>query len=436
MIENKILNLIPKYYFIAAIGWVSRIASALSKIIAIPIVFGYLGSDLYAAFILIVGLSSWFSIIDFGVGKSLQNYLSAAHVQGENSNALLGNTVILLMLLSIVSIGFYSVIAYPLQYLLLHNIAYDVARYQWYILLVVGNIYILTSLLNISFNVFFAEFRAHWTYIYQFLQAVSSVIAVFLVRYFYLGDNRFFVVLLFWAGAPFLIAIIAYLHSFPLRKIFSTYNFAIIKSILIRGIKFWGFSIGTVANIGLTYLIMSQTLAPNEITIYYILERLFNVVFFIYQAVLAVIWPKLSEMFANQLNKEANKMLLRNLWLGVLSIVISTFLILTAKNNILELLVSTKGALFVSGIAIILFGLYYILKVFVETYTVGLQSQNRLKIFWIYLPFQIFIGVTAMYFLSVHYGMNGILLGLILSTLLTANIVLPLVYYKNQRLVI
>ena len=75
--------------------------------------------------------------------------------------------------------------------------------------------------------------------------------------------------------------------------------------------------------------------------------------------------------------------------------------------------------------------MYYIIRVISDTYTMFLQSANVLKIFWIYTPIQAVICITAQYFLSLKYGVNGIVLGLILAFALTS---LWAYTYKSYKL--
>lgn len=81
-------------------------------------------------------------------------------------------------------------------------------------------------------------------------------------------------------------------------------------------------------------------------------------------------------------------------------------------------------------IIFILFGLYYVVRFFSDTFSTFLSSVNALKIFWIYMPIQAAISIAAQYFLSLKYGINGILLGLTIAFLLTSCIALPYKAFK------
>lgn len=422
---------IPNCYYFTGIGWLSRIISALSKVIAINIVLGYLGTDSYAAFVLINGLLAWFLLMDFGLSKSLQNAISALRVNGEDLQILMSNAVILIWILIAVTLLIYSAIAYPFQRILLQHVARGIAEHQWYLLLVIGNIYIVVAILNVAFSVFFAEFRSYWVYIYQMIGAVGSVVAAIVIRLVYGGENRLFVMSLAWVLPLLVTAVVAYIHALPHKDIFCNFDFSIIKPLLVRSLKFWVYFVGSTLVLSSNYLIMSQTLSTHDITIFSILDRGFNVIYFVYLALLAVIWPELTELFSKQKWQQANKVLVKNMLVGMGAIVLCTVFFMFARHFIVMILAPGKD-LVLPVFVIALFGVYCILRIFADTYAVGLQSQNRLKIFIIYLPFQAVLGVIGMYYLSKYFAVSGILFGLSIASLLTANWILPYVYKRTR----
>jgi len=82
---------------------------------------------------------------------------------------------------------------------------------------------------------------------------------------------------------------------------------------------------------------------------------------------------------------------------------------------------------------IALFGFYYCIRIWTDTYSMLLQSMSKLKIFWIYVPIQGIISFTAQYLCAIKFGLNGIIIGLITSFLFTAVWVLPLAYTVISR---
>jgi O-antigen/teichoic acid export membrane protein len=177
---------------------------------------------------------------------------------------------------------------------------------------------------------------------------------------------------------------------------------------------------------------MTQTLRPVDITIYNILFKGFDFVFFIYNAVLSVMWPELTELFAQKKFAYADKIVRKNIIIGVGLVATCTLLVLLIRNPIM-LIIAPKMGLTLPISGIILFGLYYIIRVWADTYAVVLQSQNYLRIFWIITPLQAVISASGMYYLSLRLGVNGILIGLIISFLFTAVWILPMVYRQKKH---
>jgi hypothetical protein len=82
----------------------------------------------------------------------------------------------------------------------------------------------------------------------------------------------------------------------------------------------------------------------------------------------------------------------------------------------------------------ILLVFYFVARIICDTCAVFLQSFNALKIFLKYQPIQLVICIFAQYFLSIKYGINGIIMGLFLCYALTATWYLPYKMYKVLKI--
>ena len=79
-----------------------------------------------------------------------------------------------------------------------------------------------------------------------------------------------------------------------------------------------------------------------------------------------------------------------------------------------------KHALSVSLTTISIFGFYLLIRIYSDTYAMVLQSLNKTNPLWIITPIQAMIGFLCQWNLANRYGINGILMGLCLSFILTA----------------
>ena len=74
---------IPPHLFVAGSGWVGRLVSAATGIFMIRFLTQSLGTQQYAAYAIFGGLLGWFSLVDMGLGPSLQNHISERRAKGE-----------------------------------------------------------------------------------------------------------------------------------------------------------------------------------------------------------------------------------------------------------------------------------------------------------------------------------------------------------------
>lgn len=423
-----------KYYLVAASGWGSRLISGFAQIISISIVLSYLGSDLYAVFAVVIGLQSWFALADLGIGSSLQNYISEARVNNQSTNQLLSNaSLIIFALLTLFSVLF-ILISPLLQYALFHKIAANLAFSQFYILATSGVLQIITALLSISYRVFFAEQRGYLSYLYQAIGPIFSVLAIWLIKYINVSsDSRLFLILLCWIVPQLIITATGFIHTFPVKGIFRNFNSQIVKQLMKRGIKFSGFALFAALTLALDYVVMTQTLNTKEIVIYNILFKGFSFIYFIYSAVLTAVWPEMAEMFLKKEWQKATKTLYKNIILGIAFIIICTLLFIFARHFIITIL-APKQSILLPFAAICFFGIYYIIRIWTDTFATALRSYNYLKVFLFVIPFQALLSISGMLYFSKHYGLNGIIFGLSLSFLLTVAWILPLCYYKTRKI--
>ncbi len=82
---------------------------------------------------------------------------------------------------------------------------------------------------------------------------------------------------------------------------------------------------------------------------------------------------------------------------------------------------------------IFLFGAYYLIKVWTETFSITLQSRNQTKVLMYALPLQACLNIIFMFTLGYYFKLNGILFSLILCNLLTSAHMLPFAHYKSLK---
>lgn len=427
------LQKIPSHYIVAVSGWLSRLVVGASQIYSVSIVLGYLGVRLYAVFAIILGLQGWFLLADYGLGASLQNYISEARANNKDIKFLLINSAAIIMGLLLVTSVVFILLSPIIQYYLLRKIAPELASSQYHTVLSIGLICIATTLFGVAYRVLFAIHKGYWVYFYQGIGSIISVAAILFIKYLNINDNRLFIIFLGWLLPPLMISLLSYSQIFIQKTMLKYLDIKLIKQLLVRGFKFWSFAVANALTVYIDYIVMAQTLGETDITIYNILSKGFGVIFFAYDALLTASWPILSELFIKKRWNSIEQVLNKNIYIGIFFVIIFTATFVFARSFVMSILASGKNIQLPIA-TIILFGIYAMIRIHTYAYSMALQSQNCIKVFWVCVPIQATLNAIGMFFFSSRIGVNGILLGLIMSFILTASWALPFTYYKRKKL--
>jgi O-antigen/teichoic acid export membrane protein len=420
----------PRHLVIAASAWIAKIITALISIISVRTLLLYLGEKRYAIYVVVYSLVGWFSLCDLGIGSALQNFISECRAKNESYSKYLRAALQVTITLCIVFIIVLLFISVFIQKILLNKYFYINEIQTINIIGIIGVILILSVLLNIVYRVYYA---LHKGYISNICPAMSMIVSVFLIvlcnRYFPIRKSILTALLIFTIP-QLMIAIIPFMKIFKSEtKNISNFDFSVIKELMTRAFKFSGLAIMAALTMGIDYIIMSQTSDAAGITEYNILNKFFTLFIFVHSAVLMAAYPIFSELSIKLQFSVIKNMLGKYIFFGFIIIISGTFLLYAFSNDIIGILTPNVN-IKPTTISFILFAILYISRVWSDTFATFLQSANVLKIFWIYMPFQALISITVQYLLSIKYGINGILLGLIISFLLTSCWILPYKTYK------
>ncbi|WP_258034170.1 MATE family efflux transporter [Pectobacterium odoriferum] len=174
---------------------------------------------------------------------------------------------------------------------------------------------------------------------------------------------------------------------------------------------------------------MSQKLSTADIIKYSVLMKIFSLAFFIYSALLQALWPVCTELCVNKKWRELNKIVMLNIVIGSLVIIVFTAIIFFLKDEIIPL-ISSKIDLSINYSIFLMFGVYFIIRVWCDSFAMLLQSMNYLKPLLYLVPIQAVVGFSSQWFFAEEYGIVGMLSGLSLSFVATVFWGLPYYYYK------
>ena len=425
-----LLNKIPTHIKVAMSAWISRIGIAIIQIFTIRTLISYLGEEKYAVYVILYSLLAWCNLAECGIGSSLQNYISESRAKNKDYSVYLKTSLQIIMILFIIFLLLLILCANPLQNFLLEKYLYLNEIKTINIVLIVSCIFIILTFINISIKILYAIQKGIIPNILQLLSYIISAISIIFLNRYSNNNSSILLALLCFCVPQLSVMIIPFIKIFKtsFKKIFIV-DKEVLKQFTIRAIKFGGFAVMAACVLQVEYIVMAKTLDANSITTYNVFSKLFLFIIFIYSSLLTAFWPVSNELFNTGQYLKLRNLLFKYSVLGILLMIVGILGVYLFKDYVLKILAPnlniTVGILF-----FILFIIYYIMRVISDTYAMFLQSVNSLKIFWIFTPIQAVISIFAQYFLSIKYGIYGIILGLIISFVIASSFVYPYKAYS------
>jgi O-antigen/teichoic acid export membrane protein len=402
-------------------------------LVSIPLILKYLGTEEYAIFTIITSLTTWFALLEFGLGPALQNYISEANTieKHEKLEDIFSLVLVLVLVIMLFSILAFFLGANFLQIFLLQSIN-PTHSYPNYMVGFLALIYAITGASLVIHRFMYAHERGYISNIMQALANLLSLLGVYLVSKITSLDQKLFFILLVWSLPVVLINLgIFFIVFLPYVKKIKIVDFSLLYNLFKRSLGFAAFSAMATGVLSVDYFVMSQTLKSNEIVNYNLVSKIYIFALFFHNALLMANWTSINRAFSEKNTQTIKEKVNQCIIWGISINIMITGILIWQKNLLINIL-STKNNsdVQITLTTIILFFIYFCFRVWSDTYAMLFQSRNALKIFWVSVPFQAVISILAQTSLSKIYGIDGVILGLILSFALTVAWTLPVNHYK------
>jgi O-antigen/teichoic acid export membrane protein len=429
---QDLTRFIPRHVWVAASAWISRVVVAVVSLAAIRILLQSLGTEQYSVFAILSGLTGWFLLFDLGTGFSAQNYISERRAKNEPYSDLVAAGIILSFALLLVASFLLIIIAPPISRFLFAQYPNLSAIQKRDLFLTVGFLSSVVALAGFVNKVWYARQLGFLANVVPALGPVVGFILIKLVAASAITDKLYWSCAAFFAPPAILMIVAAFtlLPSVPRKSVAAIW--IDIKQILRRGRGHWLFAVLAAITLKVDYIVMSQLLPGPDIVSYNIASMIFTSIFFIYAAMLAALWPSCAEAIARHRWDEIGGYLRRYIALGVLLIALSTLLIAIFRPQILNLL-SPKAPVSLGVGLIAFFGVYYLIRVWTDTFGMILQSISAMKIFLIAVPIEAAIAVTLQILFVRRFGPLGIPAALIVAYLCTVSWIMPVTLLRKHQ---
>lgn len=277
------------------ISGILKISTLACSLLMVPITIDYLNQENYGIWMAMTSILYWFVFLDVGLGNGLRNYLAEALSRNDlvSARSYISTAFVMLSTIAIVL----AFVFIPLIYVFDLNELFHTISIENSVLAEVLVIAVAFSLMQfVAKNVgmiYIAMQKYAVSDFITFLGTVSSLGVVYVMTKT-MEPNLAYVVAAF-SGMPVLMFILASIHlvvKYPeLRPSMKCINSPVAKQIVGKGLGFFLIQITSCLVIfGSANIFISHYCGPENVTIYNVSFKLFNVLIIVYTILISPLW--------------------------------------------------------------------------------------------------------------------------------------------------
>jgi O-antigen/teichoic acid export membrane protein len=417
---------------VVVLGWVSRIISMLVSLAMVRVSFQLLGEGQYAVLQILVAALAWLTLSSFGLGPALKNLVAGYGARGELDVHLRSTSASLIGIMFVLGVLAVVVTAPFASNWLLRRLTHD-QIWATRALLAGGVLALIAAMGQVSMEVLYAEFRAHWGYtllIGSSMLTLSFIVALTKVP---IAPSE----MIFWVACATLapqavIGVIALRMTglLPLRVRLPEAQ--ALRRITGLSFRFWLYALLSNLILLVDSIVISQILVAREIVLYSIMIKIAAVGLGLFTTMISVVWPEWTHFWELRQWAVLRK---RVLFLGLLGPVIcvpgAVLAVLILPGVIRIWLSDAKVA--PPMLLVVEFIAYLAVRFWTDVHSVALMSGNRVFAATKYLAIQALITAPLEYIFGKNWGAEGVIFGLIVGFLLTSAWMFPYRFYSEIR---
>ncbi len=399
----------------------------------------YLGKENYGIWIVLSGIIVWSNIFDLGFSNGLRNRLAEARAEG-NSNIekyYVSTTYAFLLIMALILTIFFVPLFFYLDWQTIINTTTVENEIIRYIVLIIFILFILQFILKPIGSILQAY---QWPSIVQLINLFGSILA--LLGIFYLLSLAQPISLSLYAyivaGTPVLALLLAtiYFYKQKFSKLIPSIKYVkqkYFKNIVGLGLSFFIIQLSAVIVFQTDNMIISYLFGPAEVTNYNIVYRYFSIITIVFGVIMAPFWTAFTDAYQkNDFLWIRNTMRTLILLLG--GSIIGSIFLLIISNNIYSIWIDKN--LIISNSLSALMAIYVVLYSLLNIFSYFSNGTGKVKVQMFVYIFAALINIPMSIFFGkiLEFGVDGVLLATIISTLLTS-VIMIIQYYKlvNNR---
>lgn len=401
---------------------VLKVATLACSLAIVPITINYLNPENYGIWMAMTSILYWFVFFDVGLGNGMRNYLSEAFSLGdyERARSLFSTAMLILTVIAAAIVA----VAIPLVYLCDLNTLLGTNIVDRTSLANVLAIAVVFSLLQfVVKNIGMVYIAMQRYFVNDLILLIGNVlnVIIILVMTKTIEANLAYVVSVF-TGIPVLVFIFAFfplLRQFPqLKPSIKSVDLSIAKRIVSKGLGFFVIQITSCLVIfGSANVIISHYCGPEQVTVYNVSYKLFNVLIIGYTVLISPLWNAYTDAATKGDYGWIRRIFIKSLKLWGLS-VIGGFVALAMSGWLFKVWIGDSVQIpFVVSASILGYVCMFNMN---NCVTYLINGLNKIRVQIITSVIVTVIYLIVVFFIRGDYGIIGISLSMMLAYLIMA----------------
>jgi O-antigen/teichoic acid export membrane protein len=400
------------------ISFIVRGLGILISLFIVPFTIGYVNPERYGIWLTVSSMIMWFNFFDLGLGSGLRNHLSAAIALDDTKSIkkLIGSSYASLTVISTLICILFLIANNFIEYDRILGIGIKYRLELRNLISVLFIFFCIQFILQLINSINYAFQKPANVSLISLLGNVFSLIFIVLFKIttpgtlLNLGIAYFSGTLLSLLGAN----VYFFLKRKDLIPSIKDISFTSVRNILNVGGKFFIIQIAAIVQYQTDNVLISRYFSPTDVTQYNIAYKLFNVVMMVFSIIMTPIWSAVTEAKMKndfQWIKSIERRLLR-VWFyftifSVVLLILSPYIYAIWLHGLVKVpfIISIGMMLYILSVT---YGMIY---VYILNGLGRLQTQFYISI----ITMVLFIPITYLLAVTLHLGIFGISLGLIIA---------------------
>lgn len=403
----------------------AKAITIVTSLITVPLTLNYLGAERYGLWMTVSSVIAMMGFADFGIGNGLMNAIAEAYGK-EDKIALkrhIANAFVILGIIAVLILLSFSVIYQFIDWGSFFNVKSLEAIQEAGPAL---SVFIVCFAIGMPAGVVQrVQMGLQEGFVSSIWQAGGSLLGLLLTLLVILLQGGLPWLILALGGAPVLVLILngLFFFVFQRRDLLPTLSLISVggmKRILQGGLLFFVLQLGVTVAYASDNLIIAKILGLDYVAQYSVVSKMFEGVLMVIGLAVTPLWPAYGEAKARGDLHWIKKTLVKSMLVTLIVVSIFALFLVFSYEPLLRLWVGTKYTFPFALVA--WYAVWMVLKGLGTTYAMFLNGTNVIKPQLIITSIFVIISIPAKICLASYFGLNGILVALILSYSITVGI--------------